>query len=417
MTRMAGWLLLALTAAWVAVGLAKGWGLGLDFANFYDAGQKARAGEFARLYDPFAAIAGQPPLGNMTFYSAPLTAWFYAPMAALPPRAAMLAFKTAGTLALILALVLIYRALAPRTDSDRRDRFFLAFALAVLIFQPFWTIYRVGGQTTPFVLLSMILGMMAARSGRMVAAALLCAAAVLIKPVLAPAAIGIFLLSDNRFRATALVAGALSLGLSLWLFGTGLHAEFLTLLGDETRKLLIPTLNSAPFSFLEPLFVAPKAYALGGDAPPALTTGLTVLRLTAAAGLVLGLWHLLRPGLSAATRIWVIWSGGLILALVLSPVVWAHYLAFAFPALALVLAVSPHLPGPARLHLGLIIGLGLFQHRMIIEQMERALGTDTTAALTAIGLIKSLPLLLLLVFLALWRRPVAKALRTHGPVA
>ena len=355
-------------------------------------------------------IAGQPPLGNMTFYSAPLTAWIYAPMASLPPRAAMLAFKAAGTLALALALVLVYRGLAPRGDSDRRDRFFLLFALSVLCFQPFWTIYRVGGQTTPFVLLFMVTGMTAALAGRMAAAALLCAAAVLIKPVLAPAAILIFLLSDNRFRATALIAGALSLGLSLWLFGPDLHAEFLTLLGDETRKLLIPTLNSAAFSFLEPLFVGAGAYTQGGDAPPALASGLTVLRLAAASGLIFGLWHLLRAGLSAATRTWVVWSAGLILALVLSPVVWAHYLGFAFPALALLLAVRLDLPGRARLHLGLIIGLGLFQHRMVIEQLERALGTDSTAALTAIGLIKSLPLLMLLLFLALWRRPAARAL-------
>lgn len=412
LVRTAGWFLLVLTALWIAFGLFKGWGIGLDFANFYDAGRKARAGEFADLYDPFAMIAGRPPLGNMTFYSAPITAWLYAPMAALPPRTAMLAFKAAGTVALFLALMLLWRGLAPlhARAPGRRDRFFLAWALAILLFQPFWTIYRVGGQTTPFVLLAMAGGLTAALSGRMAAAAVLCACAVLIKPVLAPAAVLIFLLSDTRFRAAALIAGGVLAGLSLWLHGLALHARFLDLLAAETRKLLIPTLNSAPFSFLEPILAGADAYRQGGDAPQPLRAVLTGLRLAAATALLVRLRQFLRAPLAPAARTWLIWSAGLFLALILSPVVWAHYLAFAFPLIALFGAVADRLPGAARLHLGLIVGLAAFQHRMVIEALERLLGNDGVPALVAIGLLKSLLLLLLLGFLALWRHQIARAI-------
>ena len=79
-TRLIALAALALILALAVEGILRPRGLTLDFANFYDAGQKARAGEFAGLYDPMALIAGQPPFGNMSFFSAPLTSYFYVPV-------------------------------------------------------------------------------------------------------------------------------------------------------------------------------------------------------------------------------------------------------------------------------------------------------------------------------------------------
>ena len=38
-------------------------GLGWDFANFYDTGRRAAAGQLMTIYDPTATIAGQAPQG------------------------------------------------------------------------------------------------------------------------------------------------------------------------------------------------------------------------------------------------------------------------------------------------------------------------------------------------------------------
>lgn len=411
--RLAGWLCLALCAVWIGIGHLIPWGIAIDFANFYDAGHKALVGEIGGLYNPFALIAGGEPVGHMTFYSAPLTSYLYAPMATLPPRTALFLFKIAGTLSLVMALMLLYRRLLPLVGNDAtsRDRFFAAFALAVLIFQPFWTIYRVGGQTTPIVLLLFVCGLIAAQSGRAALAALLCAGAVLIKPAFAPAAITIFLLSSNRFRLAALIAGLTSVAASIWLFGWELHQQFLDLLRNETRKLLIPTLNSAPFAFIEPMLVEPSAFSAGDDAPAALASVASLLRGGSGLLLAYGLFGALRQGLADPARTWLVWTGGLVLSLTLSPVVWAHYLALAFPALATFIALARHFPRPARLHLALIFALSALQHRMVIAGLEARLGVDSVGALTAIGLVKSLPLLLLLGFLLLWRRQIVATLR------
>ena len=59
---------LAGIAIGVAVGIIIPAGLGWDFAVFYDAGRRALHGQFRDLYDPFSAIAGKRPQGEMRFW-------------------------------------------------------------------------------------------------------------------------------------------------------------------------------------------------------------------------------------------------------------------------------------------------------------------------------------------------------------
>ncbi len=398
-------------------GLWRPMGIKLDFANFYDAGQKARAGAFGLLYDQNALIAGQEPLGHMSFFSAPVTAWLYAPMAGLPPYAAMLAFKAAGALAIVAGLLLLWRHLLPLAGGDTapRDRFLALLALAALVFQPFWTIFRVGGQTTPFVFLLTVLTLMALASGRTALAALGFAAAVLVKPVLAPAAILLFVLSDNRFRLTALAVGLATAALSLWLYGIDLHRAFLAKVLAEGTGLLAPWMNSGPFSFIDPWLAGAAAYAAPPDMAPAAVrwTGLA-LRTATAVALLAGLARILGPGLAPRARAAVILHGGLLVSLVLSPVVWAHYLTFLFPLLATIIALRAYLTPGARLLTGAILALGLFQNEIFADRVRAATGFDGLPEIAAFGLLRSLPLLLTLLLLWIARRDIADALRDPG---
>jgi hypothetical protein len=411
--RSAGIAALILIAALIAWGIMTPWGLGLDFANFYDAGRKAQAGEFADLYDPFAQIAGQKPLGNMTFFSAPLTSYLYSPMAALPPRTALLWFKLAGTLAQGAGLVLLYLHCRPLAGDTPRDRavFFALFAIAALLFQPFWTIYRVGGQTTPFVFLLLVLGHIAFTRGALVWTALAFSAVVVIKPAFAPAAILLFVLSSNRFRLTALATG-LGLGaLSLQMFGLPLHQEFLARVLAEGGSLMAPWMNSSPFSWIEPIFVRPEAYQTEASLPATAGLILTALRLLTSAALLWALARQIRSTLPPAAERHAVYATGLALVVVLSPVIWSHYLTMLFIPLAVLMALRSHLPGGAVALLSLAVLLAPAQNLMVIRKLYAFLGFDTRAEILAVALLKSLPALLIVMVMIFWHRSLVWALK------
>src|SRR5262245_21632315 len=100
---------LLILAAGIVGGIVVNAGTGWDFANFYDAGHKVRAGEAQHLYEPFAPIGGKAPEGHLPYYGAPLSAVLLAPLASLPPAEALVAFKIQNSVALVIALWLLYR--------------------------------------------------------------------------------------------------------------------------------------------------------------------------------------------------------------------------------------------------------------------------------------------------------------------
>ncbi|MCB2134383.1 MAG: DUF2029 domain-containing protein [Rhodobacteraceae bacterium] len=410
--RAFGWVAIALIAGLVVIGLIKPWGLGIDFANFYDAGQKARAGEFGSLYDPFALIAGREPLSHMTFFSAPVTSYFYAPLAALSPHMALFVFKALGTAAMLLALVLLYREAKSLVGTSQNEEaiYFGLFAVAALFFQPFWTIYRVGGQTTPFVFLLLVLGNMAYVRGAFVWTALIFSLIVVIKPVFGPAAFLLFVLSSNRFRVTALLAAAIVGGLSFMLFGWELHREFLARILEENRVLLRPWMNSSPFSWIEPFFVAPEDYRGASELPAGVRLIETLARLGVGAAL---LWALRRQWLLATDpglRRHLIYCTALLLVIVISPVIWAHYLAILFIPLAFLIARANWLPKGAQVIFGFATIMCFFQSLIVVRQLEKLFTFDTTGEILTIGLIKSLPAMLFILGMVWFHRSIAEAL-------
>ena len=405
----AGWAACALIAGIVLVGLIRPWGIGLDFANFYDAGHKAALGEFAGLYDSQALIGGQPPLSNMAFFSAPITSYLYAPMAALPPQVALLLFKLVATAAMTSGLLLLYRHSGAVASPGDITRFGL-FAVAALLFQPFWTIYRVGGQTSPVVFLLLVLAHVAFIKGRSVPAALLLAAAVLVKPAFAPLAVLVFALADSRFRVTALMTGIVVAALSLVLFGWDLHAAFLSRIASEAGNLLAPWKNSSPLSWIEALFVTPEAFAAGGAMPTSLARGLLALRVAVAVAVLWTLrWQIVRP-LAPAARRHAVFTAGLLLIVTLSPVVWAHYLTILFIPLAYLIAGRETLSPGVRVAVCTAVVLAVFQNLILVRQIEKLSGYDQQWEVVTIAVIRSLPALL---FLGIWlfgRQSVARSL-------
>lgn len=415
-TRSIAWMAMALILALVVEGILRPRGLTLDFANFYDAGQKARAGEFTGLYDPFATIAEQPPFGNMSFFSAPLTSYFYIPLALLPPVLASMLFKLAGTLAQVLGLWLLYRTFAPLAGPAEEDRarFLALFAVAALLFQPFWVIYGVGGQTTPFVFLMLVLAYLALQRGWFGWMAVLMSLVVVIKPAFAPAAILLFLVLPNRFRLVALICG-LGFGFgSFWVFGSDLHRQFLALVLGETSGLLAPWRNSSPFSWIEPLFVQPAEYDAPGHLPVLVRQIETALRIGVATLIIISLIRHRRGVLKVPADRHVIFASAMLLAIVLSPVVWAHYLTLLFIPLAALIALRRHLPGVAVALLAIAVVVAVGQNLILLKALIRVIGTDSTGAILALAVLKSLPAVLILMVALFAHRGVRHALADPG---
>src|SRR5262245_2164742 len=256
-------------------------GLGWDFANFYDTGRRAAAGQLMSIYDPTATIAGQAPQGGMAFWGAPVSAWFYAPLSVFSPEVALILFKLGGSLAYAGGLLLLYRHLRGTVSNSALDqaRFAAVFSLAALVYQPFWTMYRVGGQTTPFVFLFLLLALLAHQRNQPIATAVGLLVAVLFKPAFLIAPALLVLLSDRRlFLAITGVFGVAAL-LSVLLIGWPLHREFIDVLLRGSQR-------PSPWFFNSSLYILADAFrpvqgsapvpGAGGPLPDLLRTGLKV---------------------------------------------------------------------------------------------------------------------------------------------
>ncbi|MGR3762419.1 glycosyltransferase 87 family protein (plasmid) [Roseobacteraceae bacterium NS-SX3] len=394
----AGWLACLAILAFSLHEVPKTRGILLDFSNFYVAGQKALHGQYADLFNPQAPVAGEPPLGTMSFVSAPLSSFLYAPLALLPPKSAIFAFKLAGTLCTYAALILLYRHLAARfLRPPERPRFFAAYCLSALVFMPFWTIYWSGGQTTPLIFLLLVLALTGCSRGRVWSTAAALAAAVLIKPVLAPGLVVLFLLADARMRLALLAAGAAAALLSLALMGVEPHRLLLERVLQEAGGAQLLQYNSNMFAWIDALFTAP-----GGGAPPAaVKLAVAAAKLAASGWLAWLCLRLARSGApQAAVRHFQI-IAAMLIALILAPVVWAHYLALLFVPLMFVFANASRFPQAALLAAAAAVAAGFFQLLYLVRKYIALTGFDSWGEVAALSAVKSLPMLLAFAIAAL----------------
>lgn len=400
------WIMVALIVLLLIYGISNHRNLKYDFANFYDAGQKAKHSEFSALYDPDALIADKPPFGNMTFFSAPITSYLYVPLAALEPKPAATLFKLAGAIAQSIALALLYLATRPLAGSDSGERrvFTALFCATVLFFQPLYTWMFVGGQTTPFVFLLLVLAWRELLRERMVVAAFCMAAVVVIKPAFAPAAVVLFCTMTNRFRVAALVAGGLFILLSLALLGWDVHKAFLENLLHEGSLGNGGWRNSNPFSWIFTLF----SYAANHDFAGLIAA--RVCQLSAASALVWLLFSQLHAGLAGPAARHTAFATAVVTTLTLSPTVWSHYLSALLIPLAALIALRRYLPSSAQVLIIALVFLSIFQNFLIKSKLERDFGFNEYPTVLFASLIVSLPALLMIACMIAFRRHIQRAL-------
>jgi hypothetical protein len=391
---------LALLALGCVVGIAVPAGLGWDFANFYDTGRRVLAGQLADIYDASTPIAGQAPSTKLDFYGAPISAFLYAPMAALPPVAALTAFKLAGTSALWAALWLLWREGRARLGADPAAlaRYSARFAIAALLFQPFWTIYRVGGQTTPFAFLLLTLGLLAHLRERVAWASLCFGLAVLMKPAFLIAYGFLGLLAGPRFIGASLLHGAWLGALSLALCGWPLHEAFLA-------KMLANAGGVARWINNSAIWIVPNEIAwllAPAGAAAVKLPGALVLPLQAAivAGLGALAWWTHRAELPAPARTHHHWALALTFALLFSQTAWEHYLAVLFLPVAFWLASWDDAPAAVRRGIAAFVVVSVAQNLVFTRTLATAIEGLGPAALAPALLLKVAPLLLMTWLLA-----------------
>lgn len=407
-------LILAVIGLGVLAALVVPAGSGWDFANFYDTGRRAIAGQIADIYDPASLIAGRTPQGNMAFWGAPLSAWFYAPLGLLPPAAALVAFKLIAVVATTTALLLLYR-LTRRSaglSSDQSSWYALVFAVLVLLYQPFWTIFRVGGQTTPLVLLLMVLGLRSYVDGKLFATAGWLVLAVLFKPafLLVPAFLA--LVSPPRFALALAGTGAAVAAVSIALFGWPIHREFLEILLRGADK-------PSPWPFNSSLYIVADVFRPIADSIPIRRTGgwfPDALRLAiklAVVGTTVVLAVLASRQLWApARRRLFTFLLAISFCLLISQVVWEHYLAVLFIPLSFLVVCWPWLTRGERVHLLVILALCALQNLVLVSFFRDHVPIRSHLGLLAVSLVKAGPLLAYVGFLWFRRATIFRLVGT-----
>lgn len=387
---------LFLAVAAILVPAGHGW----DFANFYDTGRRALSGQLADIYDPNSLISGQVPQGRMAFWGAPISAWFYAPLGLLPPGIALVVLKLVGTMAYAAGLVLLFKEFRSAAERNGAEAgwFLVAFTGLVILFQPFWTVYRVGGQTTPIVFLLLVLGLRAYLRQRMLAVATTMLFITLTKPafVFIPA---FLLLFSGRRYALALAGVFAATGLlSVALFGWDLHREFIDILLRGSGK-------PSPWPFNSALYIIADAFRpianqvpvarAGGWFPDALRIGLKLTVLATFVRLLAGSRN--QPWSQTQRRMFYFLSA-IAFCLLISQVVWEHYLAVLFIPLIFLAAGYRRLERPVRLHLGAIFALSMLQNLVLVLLFRDHVPVTTTPVLLLVSVVKAGPLLGLLLF-------------------
>lgn len=394
---------LFLILAGCLVGIIVPAGPGWDFANFYDTGQRVASGQINDLYKPESLIGGEQPQGNLRFWGAPISALLYAPLSYFSPLKALIIFKIQNTLAFFAALLLLYlhNRKFVETTPMALWRFAATFAFVCLIYQPFWTIYRTGGQTTPTVFLLLTLALLSHTRGRFFMSALFVTTAILIKPAFVTLFLFLALISGVQFLGGSVVVLSLAGVASLSLMGWSVHKDFLALMLKGASAAFPWFYNSS----LYVPFVNLRGLADPVPLSKSLDVTLTLLQtgtklLVAATFVYLMIKSRGQKWLPRARRHFNFLMA-LSFCLLTSQVVWEHYLSVLFLLLAYVVATSAHFSRRAMVLVGAIFVLSMGQNLIFINFLRYNFSFDSPLELLFIGLFKSGPLLLTLIFL--WR--------------
>lgn len=304
----------------------------IDFQVYWLAGSRVAQGRAAELYREGGGPDGGTPrvLAAREFKNLPLIAAGFAPLAALDYAAAKRAFWWVGLAALAASGIVLGAWVLPETLGSATFRIAGACALLFAV-APAHTSLR-HGQTTPLALLA-TMGWLAAsqRGPRELAGVLLAAGASIKLPLLALAGLDVV---RGRWRSVAgwAAAVALTIGLSLILFGPALHRQYVVGLAEHANTV-IPGHNNQS--------LLATVYRLMQDAPshdwvprpvPAGAGRAAAAGVTLLTGIVL--YALLRSRAQAPAAIWLEFPAAVALGFLALPVAWDHYLLLLVPGIA-----------------------------------------------------------------------------------
>jgi hypothetical protein len=390
------------------IGISVPAGLGWDFANFYDAGRRVAAGQVVDLYQPDRAIDGAAPQGHMRFWSAPLSAVLLAPLSLLQPAAALAAFKLENAVALFVALWLLYahcRRFFPPSDAWH---FAATFASACVLFQPFWTVFRVGGQTTPTVFLLLVLALFCYTTARLMSAAVLLTTVVMVKPTFALMLVFLAAVAGAPFTGALIVALAGAGVISIVFMGWPIHEQFLRGLLEASAMSRSWLYNSSVYVPLENFRLLEAAGSWNARLLGSAEWGIRLL-IVALFLVVMRRSH--RDSWLADARRHFEFLMAICFWLVISQIIWEHYLAALFIPLAYFLAARSAFSSQARGLVAAILVLALGQNLILVQALSAAFHFESTAGLIVTGLLKAGPLLLLLALLGLYHREIFASYR------
>lgn len=392
------WLSVTFMVIGCLVGIVVPAGAGWDFANFYDAGQRVAARQLHDLYDPLSLIGGEAPQGTMRFWGAPISAYFFVPLSWFPAGIALVLFKIENVLAFAATFAILFtfcRRFVP-DDDDAQLRFAAVFAFLCLIYQPFWTVFRVGGQTTPTVLLLLAAAVLFHMQQRDWWSSSLVVLATLVKPALAPALVCLLCLSGRSFALKTIVLLAAIGVASIALLGWPIHMAFLDLMRTGVQSTFPWYFNSSLYILVDALRTA---------AGTGTETGLPVLTYVVKA-VVLGTIVFLvlksrgQSWTLAARRHWA-FVVSILFFLWWSLTLWEHYLELLFIPLIYVVASSQWFTRSAHALVGAIFVLSLTQNLIFADWLRHHVSTEAPLPLLIITTLKAGPLLLMLIFA--WR--------------
>lgn len=383
--------IISLLLAGSTLGIAVPAGLGWDFANFYDTGRRVAGGQLEDLYNPNSLIAGQQPQGSMRFWGTPLSSWLYAPLSIFSPETALIVFKIQNTLAYFAALLLLFFHNRTFTSDSpaSQSRFAALFAFLVLIYQPFWTVYRVGGQTTPTVFLLLTLALLSHMAYKDLWTASFLVITIMIKPAFVTLVVPILLLSGLRFLAKFLVVSSLAGLASILLMGWKIHEEFFGLMLEGLSKPFVWYYNSSLYVVFENL----KTHHHSMVTILAACTKIIVISIFAHV-----IFKSRRQEWSPAARRHFSFLMAISFFLLISQTLWEHYISVLFLPLVYIVSTRNRFSTGALILVGSIFFLAMGQNLILVNFLRYNFEFDSALELLLIGLFKSGPVLLTLVF-------------------
>ena len=378
-------------------------GIKWDFGNFYDAGRRILAGQVNDLYAPNTLIAGQEPQARTGFWGTPLSAYLYLPLALFSPIWGLMLFKLETAVFNIASLVLLYRYNRKYiVDSGGNEiKFAALFAFVGLIFQPIWTAFRTGGQTTPIVFFFLVLALGALTRDQLFSSALYFSIAVMIKPALITAIAVFVLVMGFRYVKYTFYIFATTGLVSLAVMGWHVHQEFLLLMTRGMNSSVPWFYNSGLYTTFEnlKLFAPPDSWPKMYEG--VLNVMKTVLKLGVLATFAFLFYKSRGRQWSAGARNHFNFLMAICFFSLFGHIVYEAYLTFLFIVLAYVVAASRHFSSQARVLVGVMFFLCFWQNIVWMDLLRYFFNLNSVVELITIGLFKSAPLILLLVFL--WR--------------